>query len=149
EDLWRSMVRLANARRRLDQPNRPCHRANNDQTRQPPTNRQRLERGRIGTNGLAALSCAVSVLCSGWRAKLPSVPAQRGFVPGRALQRRLVRFVHDDGGASLRFESGYLHPHFRRFAPVCESPRPGQIAAHALAARPAEIATQPGGEEYP
>ena len=70
--------------------------------RQPPADRQRLERRRAGPDGAGALPCAVSILRPGRRAALPALPAQRGPVPGRALQHRLLFPAHDDGRAGLQ-----------------------------------------------
>ena len=57
-----------------------------------------MESGRDRENGAAAVSRAVSVLCAGWRVKLPALPAQLRSFSGGAVQHRKLRAAHDDAG---------------------------------------------------
>jgi thymidylate synthase len=82
--LWRAMVRLAHRRRALHQPDRPGHRADQEEPGQPAAHRERVERGRDRTNGLAAVPCAVPVFRVRRGIKLPALPAQCGSISGVA-----------------------------------------------------------------
>src|SRR6266545_6056027 len=124
--------------------------ARNGATGAPPTApRQRLERRRNRTNGVAALSRLVPIFLAGGRTELPTLSTQRGFVPRSAVQHRIVCAVDADGGAGLRPEAGHVRAHVRRPAPLRQSSRAGATAAHARAASAAANEARPGRGEHP
>ena len=91
---------LAHARRRRDRPDRQTSirscKTNPDSRRHIVT---RLESGRRRPHGAAALPRPVPVLRRRRPALLPDLPAQRRPLPRRAVQHRLLRAAHADGGA--------------------------------------------------
>ena len=67
-----------------------------------PHHRERVERRRARADGAHAVPRVLPVLRGGWPALLPALPAQRGHLPRRAVQHRLLRAAHAHDGAAVR-----------------------------------------------
>src|SRR6186997_3046245 len=61
-----------------------------------------MESGRDRNDGVTAVPRIISVLCSEWETELSVVSAERGSVPGRAIQHRVLCASNDDGGAGMQ-----------------------------------------------
>src|SRR5882724_2149723 len=88
-----------------------------------------MERGGNRPDEAAALPRVVSVLRAGGRTELPALSTERRPLSGRALQHRLLRPAHTDGGAGLRFETRHICPHLWRPASLPEPSRTGEASA--------------------
>ena len=68
------------------------------------SHRQRLEPRPARRDGVAAVPLPVPVLCRQRPALLPALPALGRCLPRRAVQHRLLRVAHTDGGAGDRID---------------------------------------------
>ena len=119
-----------------DRPDRPDpggRRDAEDQSRQPPHHRLRVEPRRHPGHGAGAVPLPVPVLRRRRQAVVPALPALGRRVPRRALQHRELRAADLDDGAGDRLEARRVRAHVRRRAPLPQPPRAGRpaIAAHA------------------
>ena len=105
--------------------------------------------GEMDRMGLAPCHALFQFYVLDGRAELPALPAQRGFVPRRAVQHCQLCAAHADGRAGLRVEARRFRPHFRRFASLRESSRTGEAATRARAASVAADEIESGGEKHP
>ena len=129
---WRSWP----AQGRQDhRPDRQRDRHDQAQSGFAPADRHRLESGRRRQDGAAAVPLPVPVLCRGRPAVVPALSALGRRVSRRAVQHRLLRAAHADGGAGDRLQAGRVHPHLRRRASLSEPPGAGAAAIVARAAR--------------
>ncbi len=138
-----AMAQLARGRR-------PHHRsiigggaAVEEQSEFPAHPGERLECGRIGADGAAALPRAVPVLRGRRPAVLPAVPAQRRRAAGRAVQYRLLRAAHAHAGTAMRSRPRRAHLDGRRLPSVFEPPGAGRSAAEPHAVSAAEAPAAP------
>ncbi len=93
---------VAGARWRHHRPDRQCGAGDPPQSRFAPPDRHRLEPGRRRQDGTAAVPLPVPVLRGQWPAVVPALSALGRCVPRRAVQHRLLRAAHPDGGAGDR-----------------------------------------------
>src|ERR1700730_1777884 len=86
-----------------------------------------MEPGRDRNDGVAALSLAISILRPGWSAQLSVISTQRGFIPRRAIQYRLLFAADDDGCPGLQPKARRFRSHLWRsaFGPKPHRPTPG------------------------
>ncbi len=92
-----------------------------------PHRRERLECGRAGADGTAALPCLVPVLRGRRSLVLPVVSAQRRCAARRAVQYRLLCAAHAHGRAAMRSRGRRVHLDGRRLPPVPESSGAGRL----------------------
>ena len=70
--------------------------------------------GELDQDGADAVPRVLPVLRVGTASELPALSTQRGHLPGRALQHRLLRFAHPHARAAMRPGSGRFHLDRRR-----------------------------------
>ena len=87
------MAPLENDARGIHRSDQRCHRNDQKESEFQKADGFRLESGRRPFDGLAALPHPVPILCHGWEAQLPTVPAERGYIFGRAIQHSQLRFI--------------------------------------------------------
>src|SRR5213082_1687702 len=100
------MAGLARRKRRACRSDRQRYWADQIKSAEPAADSERMEPGRDRPDGVAAVSSPLSILRAGWRIKLPALPTQRRSFSGRAIQHRLLRAAHNDGGTSGRSYAG-------------------------------------------
>ena len=71
--------------------------------------------------------CLFQFYVGGRPALLPALPAQRGHLPGRAVQHRFLRAAHDDGRAGDGPRARRVRAHPRRRAHLREPRRAGEL----------------------
>src|ERR1019366_5168294 len=118
----------------------PYRRAVEGQSRLATAGRQRLERRRVGQNGVAALPRLVSILRGRQSTLVPVVPAQRRRIARRALQHRILRIAYPHGGAAVQLARRGLGVDRGRLPSVSESPGASGPAAVTYPACPAAVA---------
>ena len=77
--------------------------------------------------------CLFQFYVADGQAVVPALPALGRRVPRRAVQHRVLRAAHADGGAGDRLQAGRFRPHLRRCASLSQSPRAGAAAVVARA----------------
>src|SRR5438874_7962963 len=105
------MARLARRKRSARGSDRQHHLKDQIKSSEPSFNRERMESGRNQQDGVAALSCALPILCPGWRAELPTLSTKRRSFFGCAVQYRVVFAAYDNGRASVRSKTGRIRPY--------------------------------------
>lgn len=104
---WRSRRRptaATSTRSRFD-------RGPQNQSQFSPPHRFGTEPGAGGRDGAAALPLPVPVLCFGWKAVLPALPALGRYFPRRAFQYCFLRTSDADGGAGHGAEARRFRPY--------------------------------------
>ena len=84
-----------------------------------------VERRRHPAHEAAAVPRVLPVLRGGRPAVVPALPAQRGHLPRRAVQHRVVRAADAHGRAAMRPRRRRLRLDRRRLPPVPQPPRAG------------------------
>src|SRR5262249_35199884 len=98
--------------------------------------------------GAAAMPLLVSVLRGARGAVVPALSALGRCLSRGAVQHRLLRAAHLDGGAGDGAEARRVRAHLRRRASLSQPSRAGAAAAVALAAILADHAAQSGCERF-
>src|SRR5450631_1745944 len=84
--VWQAMAQLGRSGWKDGGPDHAADRPDQKDSRQPAVDRERLECGGASENGADALSYHISILCGGWKAELPVIPAERRCLPGGPVQ---------------------------------------------------------------